>query len=34
MSFEVDGLAADFDSRMAEDSAFFAMKSVKNEVVL
>lgn len=23
MSFEVDGLAADFDSRMVEDSSFF-----------
>ena len=33
MSFEVDGLAADFDSRMVEDSAFFAMKPVSNEVV-
>lgn len=33
MSIEVDGLAADFDSRMVEDSAFFTMKSRVTEVV-
>lgn len=32
MSFEVDGLAADFDSRMVEDSAFFPMNSRTSEV--
>lgn len=29
MSIEVDGLAADFDSRMVEDSAFFDVSSLR-----